>query len=116
MGDHTHDCPVCGRPFRCRYFQDCSAPRQVICLACWRARRAGTPMPPLDTHEGSVLVGLLWYLYDEGPRVLADLLTPAPRGRTLQERYPPAPGAFVTSYSSVELTENWFLPAPRCGR
>lgn len=39
-----------------------------------------------------------------------------PRGRTLQERYPAAPGAFVTSYSSVDLPEEAFVKCacPKC--
>ena len=32
---------------------------------------------------------------------------------TLQRRYPPAPGAFTTHYSSVELPDAAFVPAPR---
>lgn len=36
-----------------------------------------------------------------------------PQGQTLQERYPAAPGAFTTSYSSVDLPEEAFVTAPR---
>ncbi len=34
----------------------------------------------------------------------------------LQRRYPPAPDAFSTSYSSVELPETAFVPVPRTAR
>jgi hypothetical protein len=46
---------------------------------------------------------------------------PPPTGRTLQERYPAAPGAYVTSYSSIDLPEEAFAaprsiyPCPWCG-
>ncbi len=30
----------------------------------------------------------------------------------LQERYPPHPDAFTTSYSSIELDDEWFVPTP----
>lgn len=33
--------------------------------------------------------------------------------KALQRRYPPAPGAFSTHYSDVELPEDAFVPAPR---
>lgn len=36
-----------------------------------------------------------------------------PTGQTLQERYPAAPGAFVTSYSSIDLPEEAFVKEPR---
>lgn len=36
-----------------------------------------------------------------------------PVGRTLQERYPANPNAFVTHYSSIELTEDAFVKEPR---
>lgn len=38
---------------------------------------------------------------------------PPPTGRTLQERYPPGPGAFVTHYSSIDLPEEAFVAQPR---
>lgn len=31
----------------------------------------------------------------------------------LQRRYPPAPGAFATHYSSIELNDSWLVDAPR---
>jgi hypothetical protein len=37
----------------------------------------------------------------------------APVGRTLRERYPPNKDAFVTHYSSIELTDEWFVKFPR---
>jgi len=120
VGDHTHDCPVCGRPFTCHFFQDCSRPRQVICFACWRARKHNgtpTPTPPMppdtDWNLLAVLVGMLLFLYDHGLPLLRALWTPAPVGRTLRARYPPAPGAFVTSYSSIELSDEALVAAPR---
>ena len=36
-----------------------------------------------------------------------------PEQKTLQERYPASPGAFVTSYSSVDLPEEAFVKQPR---
>jgi glycosyltransferase involved in cell wall biosynthesis len=36
--------------------------------------------------------------------------------RALQQRYPPAPGAYATHYSSVELADEAFSPAPRTPR
>ena len=46
-------------------------------------------------------------------RFLRWLEGPPPAGRTLQERYPPGPGAFVTHYSSVELDDEAFVARPR---
>jgi hypothetical protein len=73
---------------------------------------AVSPVSPL-LH---VVVGLACYLYDHAPRLLGDLVRRAPRGRTLQERYPAAPGAFVTSYSSITLTDEHFVPRARGAR
>lgn len=55
-----------------------------------------------------LLIGLGLFVWDH-PHLLRDVLSPAPTGRTLRDRYPPAPGAYVTSYSSIELTEDWFV-------
>jgi hypothetical protein len=60
------------------------------------------------TAMRELLIGLAYFVWDH-PHLLRDLLTPAPPGRTLRERYPPAPGAYVTWYSSIELTEEWFV-------
>jgi hypothetical protein len=52
-------------------------------------------------------------------RLLVDLVRPLPKGwehMTLQQRYPPKPGAFVTSYSSIELGDEWFVASPREAR
>jgi len=59
------------------------------------------------------MIGLALFIYDHGWSMLKDLFTPAPQGRTLQERYPARPGAFVTSYSSIDLTEDWFVKEGR---
>lgn len=66
------------------------------------------------------MTALIWIAFGLalGLGVLACLLvmygrfTP-PVGRTLQERYPAAPGAFVTSYSSIDLPEEAFVKEPR---
>jgi hypothetical protein len=60
-----------------------------------------------------LLVGLCVVLYYDGWDMLTAQFEPPPKGRTLQERYPAAPGAFVTSYSSIELGDKWFVPRPR---
>ncbi len=60
-----------------------------------------------------LFVGLCLYVYDNIADVLRGLFARAPIGKTLKERYPPNKDAFVTHYSSIELTEDWFVKSPR---
>jgi hypothetical protein len=63
-----------------------------------------------------VSLGAALLIYDKAWDWLVALVTPAPKGSTLRQRYPPAPGAFVTHYSSIDLPDEAFVDRPRCYR
>jgi hypothetical protein len=60
-----------------------------------------------------LFVGLCLYVWDNAWDFITCLFHRAPKGRTLQERYPPNKDAFVTHYSSIELTDEWFVSKGR---
>jgi hypothetical protein len=60
-----------------------------------------------------LLLGVTLLIYDSWWSWIVALVTPAPKGSTLRQRYPPAPGAFVTHYSSIDLPDEAFVKHPR---